>query len=579
MRHLLILFWGASFKFFCHGSFDTNSSLLELENTYINWKSNRGSNFEKHVFLPTRQKDGNGVSIHWSIEDDKIRLAAATRAQGWIGFGIAEAGGMPGADVFLFSLVKNGNKTSGEITDAYIGEGYVDPTEDICQDWVLLHYVAENGVIIVEAERALDTKDPQDRPFLDDSNMNMPSHRVIAAWGDNDVVFHGPKNRLQGSIRFYGPSMTDEAIFLSAMDKESEGYFDLKANGYELSTAETIYKSFCFNATDINDQKVPMDSSLHMIGIAPLINTETAKYVHHLVVFSMPSFEDGSGCNEMYGEMIYVWAPGENAFALPSAAGLPFGNNSSKAFMIQMHYNNPQGDEGIVDSSGIRVYYTSKLRKETMGLLQIGDPLVRLAGNGIGKGLTRHEFVCPSSCTEEFMSQNVTVVREMLHLHQTGVKIVNEQIRNGQVIRYSQAEYYDFDQNGLFAMQQDAFNVNSGDSFKTSCYYNGKKGEIFGYGSEDEMCITYLMYYPKTDIPLGVCGYVESGGASDYLSESCLASYDSIGIEERDLGRVFGTEKEGDCMLTVTSSGSRNMNNWRGSYLSASIVISIIFMR
>lgn len=129
--------------------------------------------------------------------------------------------------------------------------------------------------------------------------------------------------------------------------------------------------------------------------------------------------------------------------------------------------------------------------------------MVKLYGQPVGEGLSSHTFTCPGSCSELFLgqaatvaataSEPVTVIREYLHMHTTGSRIVNEQIRNGQVIRASIVETWDFDQNGNVPALQEPFIVEPGDGFRTTCYYRGKKDTIFGLGSREEMvCCCFL---------------------------------------------------------------------------------------
>ncbi len=71
---------------------------------------------------------------------------------GWLGFGIAEAGAMKGADIVYYqSSIPTG------VTDAYALD-FVAPTRDENQDWTLLSASSEAGWLTVEMTRALDTQ-------------------------------------------------------------------------------------------------------------------------------------------------------------------------------------------------------------------------------------------------------------------------------------------------------------------------------------------------------------------------------------------------------------------------------------
>ena len=111
-----------------------------------------------------------------------------------------------------------------------------------------------------------------------------------------------------------------------------------------------------------------------------------------------------------------------------------------------------------IDSSGVRLYYTHEEREHRAGFLLLGDPLLVL-DEKIGEGYTKYDFTCPGKCSSLFLgqtereseSQGVTVLTEWLHMHQTGVHMTNEVIRDGMVVHKATSEEYDFDQLGKCA--------------------------------------------------------------------------------------------------------------------------------
>ena len=154
-----------------------------------------------------------------------------------------------------------------------------------------------------------------------------------------------------------------------------------------------------------------------------------------------------------------------------------------------------------------------------------------------------HRFECSTDCSSTFLGNGepVTVFREHLHMHGTGTRITNEQLRNGKVVRSASAEVWEFDQNGNLPIQQDSFQIQPNDSFRTSCYYRGKTNTTFGLGSADEMCIAYLYYYPKKSLEVEnftipwLCGYSDPG------LEFCFNDYTLSALdEEKQLNREFG---------------------------------------
>ena len=182
---------------------------------------------------------------------------------------------------------------------------------------------------------------------------------------------------------------------------------------------------------------------------------------------------------------------------LPSNVGGLLGSKGFKSMFLQIHYNNPSLDTGIFDSSGVEIFYTSKKREYDLGVFRIGDPFVYLRDQLVGDGLVQHTFDCPGICSSVSLSQNVSVIREYLHMHKTGERMYNNQYRDGRLLRRGVVDFFDFDQSGSYSTVQPPFEIVSGDSFQTSCYYNAGPNTTFGLGSSNEMCMAFLFYFPR----------------------------------------------------------------------------------
>ena len=248
---------------------------------------------------------------------------------------------------------------------------------------------------------------------------------------------------------------------------------------------------------------------------------------------------------------------GEPPFALPSNVGILLGGNNSGAYhsyMLEIHYDNSDLIEGAMDNSGVELYYIEEPREHTAGFLILGDPYLALRGTEIERGLADWQFSCPSSCSSLTLTEPVTVLREYLHMHKTGYSTYNEQLRNGEVIRTGRVEFFDFDQSGDPAVQQKPFEVLPGDAFNFRCYYkNDNQNRTFGFGSSEEMCMAFLLYYPRQvntiesygEVPwLCGVGLAQSGFAD---CEVQVAS--KVLAANETLGRVFGTAVN-ECVAT-----------------------------
>jgi hypothetical protein len=445
--------------------------------TYVDWLE--AADYSRHIFLPGPTPE-DGAAIHWSITTDQIKLAVAVRATGWSAFGISENGGMRGADMIIFQA------DGEELIDAHVLQELF-PVPDACQSWTLRNSVANEGFLIFEASRYLDTGDSQDRALFDDSSLLVAANRVVAAWGDTPTYsYHGP-NRARGSLRFFGDDEGDElATFATNMAAEAEGSFDIRANNFAIPRRATTYQNFCFLETDLAAMGMPTNAPLHFIGIQPIVDERATPHIHHFIVYGSQNPND---CNGQ--EVAFGWAPGDLPSILPSNVGGPLGTNGFRAFRIQIHYNNPSRVADVLDSSGVRFFWTSQKREYDSGVFQTGDPMINLSGRLVGDGFTAHEFLCRSECSAASLSQPVTVLSESLHMHISGRRMTNEQIRGTEVVRVGTADYFDYEQQGTQNIVQEPFTIEPGDSFRTKCYFESN-GERFGLASQDEMCIAFI---------------------------------------------------------------------------------------
>jgi dopamine beta-monooxygenase len=506
----------------------------------------QGASYGKTAFIQSTQVDGAGVALHWTIEGETIKLAVAARATGWVGFGLGESGSMLGADIIMYSAESN------ELVDSYVLDEPMMPYRDDCQSWTLIDSTVQDGFIIFEASRLLDTGDTQDRVMLDDADELIAATRVLTAWGNTASPSSHGKDTARGAVRFFGNSSAAEEVeaFVSLMSNEAEGNFTILAKDFVIPTNRTTYAHFCLSVEDLQAMGVDLNQDLHTVGFEPLIDPRTKKHVHHYVLTasSIP-WNSSTSCEDEFPgfEVAYVWAPGDIPLSLPSYIGGPLGLTGFQSYRLQIHYNNPDGTPNMTDDSGIRVYYTSKKRQFDLGIFSTGDPNVALFGEVVsldGEGLVQHVFDCAGSCSSN-LTAPVTVIREYLHMHKIGVSMSNTQIRDGQVVHQGIIEYWDFNQQGNMVVQQPSFEMQPGDAFRTVCNYDVKHNETWGLGSDNEMCMAFLYYYPRHVVPseYGDLPFTCGLGLEDILPD-CVATHEETPdfAESRQLGRVFGTE-------------------------------------
>jgi dopamine beta-monooxygenase len=533
--------------------------------TYTNWIQRKGSDYTHAKLLKGGSASAStggstAVALHWRVDtaESKLRIAVAAEATGWVGLGISEMGGMKGSDIVVFQA------SGPRLLDAY-ATGSARPQLDDQQDWLLLDSIAEDGLILFEAERKLDTGDTMDWPISDDSGPVYPGTKLIAAWGDTDEMhYHGPDQRLQGRVRFFGdPNVDEEVAFQEQLSQASEGSIVMTVQHFAVTAKRTsTYVQRCFTTTQfVKEQGLSVETPLHIIGFEWLL--DPGDLIHHINLYTSPTEKFGK-CDETGPHsLLYTWGRGSlEKYVLPKDVGilLAMGEGASnsvlgqapRSFRLEIHYENPKRIKGAKDSSGVRIHYTSKLREHTAGMMQFGDPRVLLRAKPVGNGLQRHTFHCPESCTRKYVKEEgLTVLYEIHHMHKHGVTMQHVQKRNDQEIRRSTVQYYDFDQAGGQFIHQDRFKVLPGDSFDTSCNYNGTKDLIFGSSSSQEMCIAFAAYYPVSDVHLSCSYQAEDAG--------CEADYSSAPVKDMTLlGRWFG-EKALSSTSLVDSTTSESL--------------------
>jgi dopamine beta-monooxygenase len=518
---------------------------------YLDWVASLGDDYPATVFLPSSADPNKGAALHWRIADDEhLDLAIAMQATGWIGFGLTINGGMTGADMVLVEA-----SDLSVAKDAYVQDERF-PQEDDCQDWKLVDAAMDDGFFLVKLRRKLDTGDNQDHAIRNDADLGVPVSRVIAAWGESETVsYHGPDNNARGSIRWYSPGTLEEEVFALQMSNQSDGHFRIGPKNYTIPAIDTMYSYFCFNTEDLEALGVNMTEGVTIIGIDAFI--DNAKHVHHFILEgTFTNIEDTANCSRAsaLGEVAYPWAPGDPPFTLPDNVGFKLGGNEGgyKSFLLEVHYDNMNLEEGQVDSSGVEVFFSTSPREYTAGFFQVGDPTVSLRGQELEAGVSDYSFDCPSDCSGLVIQEPVTVLREYLHMHKSGYSTYFEQTRNGTIVRRGSVEYYDFDQTGNPAVQADRYEIHPGDSFTMRCYFkNEEGGRTFGLGSSNEMCISFVLYYPRQYIPVSediqvawMCGV----GFADFGLPQCETEVTTrVLTSDEAPARSFGTPTGGEC--------------------------------
>jgi len=289
------------------------------------------------------------------------------------------------------------------------------------------------------------------------------------------------------------------AIFYEEMANRADGSAFLRTYNYNIPRRKTTYEDVCYTASDMVDLGLYEDlsSTTHIIGFEFLVDPSSRKYLHHILLYGHLT----SACSFWSGQVVAAWTPGNDFIFFPEGMGLEVGGDIFKAFMLQYHFSNVDGDVGeIDDGSGVKIHFSNEPVDIEVGMAVMGDFQLSRSGLPIGQGKTMHQFICPPGCADSTFVNNdeVTVIAEGHHMHQKGKRMVGEVMRGGEVVNTAVVDYWDFDQNGVSLVRQEPYVLKKGDSYRATCYFeSNSRNVVWGEASFDEMCMTFLYYYPK----------------------------------------------------------------------------------
>ncbi|KAH9499340.1 hypothetical protein Btru_003815, partial [Bulinus truncatus] len=253
---------------------------------------------------------------------------------------------------------------------------------------------------------------------------------------------------------------------------------------------------------------VNLDKPYHAVAFEPLINNSNV--MHHMILFGCPEISEQSNphacgpVDNVCRTFLVQWSMGiKGPICSFPDTGVRFGVDSLKSLSLQIHWNNDQHNTGIKDSSGVRVYYTSKLQKYDVGNVQVGQNDIEIPP---AQRHFQQQGSCSSDCTKKWLQQPIYLTRAHIHLHYTGDGGILDLVRNGEtvkeIIRDNSFDYHSPPAHNL----QDPVEVLPGDEIRLTCFYNTQDGAkqrnitlYWGEGSDGEMCYAFITYFPKVN--------------------------------------------------------------------------------
>ncbi|XP_048241437.1 uncharacterized protein LOC124142797 [Haliotis rufescens] len=277
--------------------------------------------------------------------------------------------------------------------------------------------------------------------------------------------------------------------------------FTLRYPPTRVPPTETNYYCMPFDVSKYID----MSQDYHLIATKPEINNTNV--MHHIVLFGCnddadltdhptPCYMSQKGCSEFLG----LWTLGLDGICEYEEAGYRIGRSGSRKMVMQFHWTNPELRSDYVDSSGMTIYYTPKLRKYDAGFLVTGQQYLEIPP---GAKRSTFESTCTEECTNKLMKGNIYITSGLSHMHYLGYDEQVELFRNGQTMtKVIDDPKYSYDTPQL-KMYSTPIEMRQGDSLKTTCVYrsvSNTRTTLFGEGSYEEMCYGLFSFFPKENM-------------------------------------------------------------------------------
>ena len=359
-----------------------------------------------------------------------------------------------------------------------------------------------NGRTKISFWRKLDTGDKYDYVIKQGATMNM-----LFAIRDkgNPATENGQFNQhtriAQANIILWDAAHGSS----SAPETGAINSIDLLMNNFQVPKDQTTYKCMYFQVDELLKAQMKLNSlpKYHAIKFEPLSKT---KFVHHMIIYQClqttkyePGFFD---CMDMpMSCTIPMGLAGANTapIIMPDQAGYLWGSGVTKIVALQMHYNNDDGETGIIDNSGMRVYFTDKLRTYNMGTTTLGYAMRKISLPPKQTSLVVSD-TCSSKCTNKIPNSGINLSVVLLHGHQLMTKTsLKFNFANGAADNNNiGTDNYDFGTQYIKVLDP-PLKLSANDSITTTCEYNTMSRTnttIGGHSSYEEMCFAFVSYFP-----------------------------------------------------------------------------------
>jgi len=222
--------------------------------------------------------------------------------------------------------------------------------------------------------------------------------------------------------------------------------------------------------------------------------------------------------------------------------------------------------EGIVDTSGVRIYYTRELLKHDCSNFVFGQlNEVQNQNPWLIPGKTKYVYECLDIGVDKNGADvdwngisEVTVFSDFLHMHSIGREMWSEIKRDGgEWITTNSIEFWDFNFQSNNKPLIGEYKLKKGDSLRVTCIFEtemGKPTHKYGLASEDEMCLQFSQYYPRVRALDVLCDYVRTTDKTTRTVESNVTMVTDFGKPKENATYPIITDDDSEATMSRISS-------------------------
>jgi hypothetical protein len=230
-----------------------------------------------------------------------------------------------------------------------------------------------------------------------------------------------------------------------------------------------------------------------IVGFAPRVDNGAVLHHASLLLADAAFPSTPQDCPESAGmaawRVVYGWAPGAGPLSLPKDVG--FAADPGAEFVVQLHYVNAT-DAAQADASGFGLCTTDALRSFDADIMAFGTHEISIPAHGEAEVSFRVQVPLGGATTKLFGA--------FPHMHQLGRSISTRVLAPGGDVDIGSVENWNFDYQ---SWQQIDHVLTPGEVVETKCAWRNphEYGVGFGPSTDDEMCYSFVMYYPRIEDP------------------------------------------------------------------------------